>query len=397
MAGWTLAFQMAVQFDRVLEGFDGLFEEIKAPLPPPPGHVDDIEGAVGFFLGTRTNDAFRAVNRLLKEGVEVRRLRKPFVVQGATHPAGMFFITPRPGTLPLLKKIALELGMRFVGSPIAPDKEAVPLKPVRVGLWDRYGGSIPSGWTRWLLERFEFPFQLVFAPELDKGALREKYDMLIFVDGAIPFRGAPTGNRRRQDGDADGDQTASEAAGPAMPEGRRPNITTTKTVPQLRIFLESGGTILTIGSSTNLAYHLGLPLANHLVWTDKEGNTRPLPREKFYVPGSVLRVHVNVSNPLAWGLPEEVDVMFNASPTFRLLDGAQTYGVGRVAWFEAKQPLRSGWAWGQEHLQGGVAIAEAKVGKGRLVLFGPEILFRAQPHGTFKFLFNGIVQASARE
>ena len=98
------------------------------------------------------------------------------------------------------------------------------------------------------------------------------------------------------------------------------------------------------------------------MWTDKEGNTRPLTREKFYVPGSVLRVRVNVSNPLAWGLPEEVDVMFNASPTFRLLDGAQTYGVRRVAWFEAKQPLRSGWAWGQEYLQGGVAIAEAKVG-----------------------------------
>ena len=49
-----------------------------------------------------------------------------------------------------------------------PAIERVTLvKPVRVGLWDRYGGSMPSGWTRWLLERFEFPFQIVFAPELD--------------------------------------------------------------------------------------------------------------------------------------------------------------------------------------------------------------------------------------
>ena len=60
---------------------------------------------------------------------------------------------------------------------------------------------------------------------------------------------------------------------------------------------------------------------------------------------------------------------------------------------DTKTPLRSGWAWGQEHLEGGVAIAEAKVGKGKLALFGPQILFRGQPHGTFKFLFNGIVQA----
>ena len=90
--------------------------------------------------------------------------------------------------------------------------------------------------------------------------------------------------------------------------------------------------------------------------------------------------------------------MFQASPTFRLQEsGAAQNGekpaLRRVAWFDGKTPLRSGWAWGQEHLDGGVAIAEATMGKGRLVLYGPEVLFRAQPHGTFKFVFNGIMQA----
>ena len=68
-----------------------------------------------------------------------------------------------------------------------------------------------------------------------------------------------------------------------------------------------------------------------------------------------------------------------------------------LAWFDNKTPLRSGWAWGQENLEGGVAMIDAKIGKGRLALFGPEILFRGQPHGTFKLLFNGIVQAGAGE
>ena len=75
----------------------------------------------------------------------------------------------------------------------------------------------------------------------------------------------------------------------------------------------------------------------------------------------------------------------------------QTEAVQKIAWFDSAAPLRSGWAWGQEHLSGGIAIAEAKVGSGRLVLFGPQIVFRAQPHGTFKFLFNGIVQAGMEE
>jgi hypothetical protein len=261
---------------------------------------------------------------------------------------------------------------------------------------------MPSGWTRWLLERFEFPFQVVFAPELDKGGLREKFDVLILVDGAIPGRGLAAIRPGVFGGDqpppaSPGSAAVSEQSIPEEYRGRRGSITPARTGPQLRQFLESGGTILTIGSSTGLGTQLGLPLANHLVETDKEGNERPLTREKFYVPGSVLRTRVNSAHPLAWGLGEEVDVMFSASPTFRLRDGAEANGLRRVAWFDGKTPLRSGWAWGQEHLEGGVTIVEAKVGRGRLVLFGPEILFRAQPHGTFKFLFNGIVRAGVAD
>ena len=63
---------------------------------------------------------------------------------------------------------------------------------------------------------------------------------------------------------------------------------------------------------------------------------------------------------------------------------------GRWRGSTARTPLRSGWAWGQHYLEGGAAAVEATVGKGKVFLFGPEITFRAQPHGTFKFLFNGI-------
>jgi hypothetical protein len=75
---------------------------------------------------------------------------------------------------------------------------------------------------------------------------------------------------------------------------------------------------------------------------------------------------------------------------FRLNPDAQMRGVRPVMWFDSRTPLRSGWAWGQNYLEGGVAAVEAQVGRGRLYLYGPEITFRAQPHGTFKFLFNGI-------
>jgi hypothetical protein len=172
-------------------------------------------------------------------------------------------------------------------------------------------------------------------------------------------------------------------------------MTVAKTVPQLKAFIEAGGTVLTIGNSSNLGYLLGLPMANALVEKTAGGDERALSRDKYYIPGSLLQMSVDNSNPLAYGMPEQVDVFFDNSPVFRLKPEAALKGVKPVAWFSSDEPLRSGWAWGQKYLQDGVAVVEANVGKGKLLMFGPEINFRAQPHGTFKFLFNGIYYGRA--
>jgi hypothetical protein len=322
-------------------------------------------------------------------------LQRPAEVAGVSYPAGTFFIPRKPTTKPLLETIAAELGTPFQASPAAPGPEAVVLKTARIGLWDRPGGSIPSGWTRWLLEQFEFPFQLVSAPELEKGGLREKFDVLILVDGAYAARGNPDGGGPGGDRPEEGGGRAAGAndrPGPGPDRVQRGGITAA-TLPSLKAFLEDGGTILTIGSSTRLGRELGLHLADHLADIDAKGQERPLPPDKYYVPSSVLRIRLDTTNPLAWGLPDEVDVMFSSSPTFRPADKETPENIRRVGWFDTKTPLRSGWAWGQERLDGGVAIIDARIGKGRLALFGPQVLFRGQSHGSFKFVFNGIVQS----
>jgi hypothetical protein len=100
---------------------------------------------------------------------------------------------------------------------------------------------------------------------------------------------------------------------------------------------------------------------------------------------------------LAYGLAEWTDFYFNNSPVFHLSPEAPSLGVSVVGWFDTARPLRSGWAWGQSYLKDTVAVAEVLVGEGKLFLFGPEITFRAQPHGTFKFLFNGLYYGTAQE
>ncbi len=163
-------------------------------------------------------------------------------------------------------------------------------------------------------------------------------------------------------------------------------------MPHLIEFMEEGGTIIAIGSSTAMARHAGMPVTDHMV----DGDGDPLDEGDYYVPGSVMRVRVDNSRPLAYGMPQDLDVFFNNSPVMRMQPAPASAGLTPVAWFESDRPLRSGWAWGQHRLQGGLAIAEAKVGQGNLFLFGPEITNRGQPHGTFKFLFNGIYLAGVR-
>jgi len=379
-AGWTLAFQMGVKFDRVLDGFDGPFEKITGYAEPPAGTVTETPSAAGYTFSHRENDAFRAVNRLLAADEEIYWLREPTGDDPAT--AGTFYVTAKPTTLARLQVIAKEIGIDFDATSARPAASDVRLEKLRIGLWDRYGGSMPSGWTRWIFEQFEFPFELVYPKTLDAGNLRAKYDVLVFVDGAIPADDSGGGGF--------GGFGGAPQNVPAEYQPMLGSVTVSATVPRLKEFLEQGGTILTIGSSNSLAHHLGLPVKNHLVEEKPDGTEQPLPREKFYVPGSVLRVAVDNTNPLAHGLEDHVDVFFDNSDTFQLEPNAVLEGVRPVAWFDSRAPLRSGWAWGQFYLEGGVAVVDATVGKGRLYMYGPEMLFRSQPHGTYKFIFNGI-------
>jgi hypothetical protein len=140
----------------------------------------------------------------------------------------------------------------------------------------------------------------------------------------------------------------------------------------------------------NLAVHLKLPIQNHLV-----ENGEPLRAAQFFVPGSVLTARVDTTHPLAAGMIERTDFFFDNSPVFKLRPGAEAAGLRAFVRFDSPTPLRSGWAWGQKYLEGGLAAVEAKVGKGRIVLYGPEILQRAQPHGTFKLLFNALYASVA--
>jgi hypothetical protein len=378
-AGYTLAYQMGVQFDRILEGFDGPFQKIEGFAKVLPGRVAGRASRNGgYTFPSRSNDSFIALNRLLASGHDVYRLAD-----------GSFFVRSGRDLESKLRGYAEELGINFQSLSRSPAGNALKLRPVRIALWDQYGGSMPSGWIRFLFERFEFPFEVVYPKTLNAGNLNATYDVIVLPDGSVPN---PTPGQGQGQGQGQGGPRIETI--PAEFHPRLGRLTRDTTGPQLKAFLEQGGTIISIGSGTNLAQWLGVPVQDALVTVGQDGREQRLRREQFYVPGSVLEVRVDNTHPLAHGMPERVNVMFDESPVFKV--AANTQGVRAIAWYE-KDPLRSGWAWGQKYLENGLAVVEADVGKGNLFVFGPEITFRAQPHGTFKFLFNGIYYGTATE
>ena len=395
MTGWTLAMQMGVAYDRFLEGFDGPFVKIDGLLDPPPAMVSGPGNAAGWLISHQENNSFIVANRLLKSGAEVYWMTGELSADGKSLGTGALWVPASGLARSVVEQAARELGVAARGVGRAPSGDALKLRPVKVGIYDQYGGLMPAGWTRWLCEQYEFTCELVYPRMLDAGNLRNRFDVLVLTDGA--FRLGTRGGRGIGGGPG-GDE--DQAAASDIPEPYRSwqgRITEDVTVPQIRRFVEAGGSLVAIGSSSTIGSLLGVPMKDHLVEVQRDGSEHPLPGEKFYIPGALLRVSVNNAEPLAFGMPSSLDVVFDNSPVFDLMPDAPLKGARPVAWFPGPKVLDSGWAWGEAYLDGGVAAIAADVGAGRVALLGPEVVFRGQPHATFKLLFNALQMGGAQK
>jgi hypothetical protein len=372
-AGWTPAYTMGVEFDRILDDFNGPFEVIPyGQIQYAKTTVFNTANSVNKFYAIQSNDnnSFIKINDLLKAGKTVYKNQQGFYFEIADESKD--------------KETIAKAGLSFIAVDKLP-ADADKISTLKIGLWDRYGGSMPSGWVRWILEQHHFDFKLLYAKEINAGNLNDKFDAIIFVDGAIPslVEGPPSPYDERE-------PNLDEI--PAEFHSMVGKITAEKSIPALKNFVEAGGTVITIGSSANLAYHFKLPVKNAITEMNN-GKERALPGEKFYIPGSILQVSVTPTLKANWGMKNKADIYFNNSPVFKVQPDAIANGtITPLAWFASDKTLRSGWAFGQAYLQDGVAAFEAKIGKGKVYVYGPEITFRGQTHSTYKMLFNQLYQ-----
>ena len=382
ITGYTLALQMNVAFDRLLDGAPPHFPVVPDVMDRPPAGKVIGTGAAGYVVSHATDNSFILSNRLLKAHLPVFWLKDGVSAGGQMLAPGALWVPASAKAKAIVADSVGPLGIDAYAVDAKPAGTTMALKPVRIGLVDLYGGSMASGWTRWIFEQFEFPYTKVFPQELDKGGLNGKYDVLVFQSDVLG----------REDGPGRG-QPAAETL-PVQYRSWLGRITREKTYPQVAAFAKAGGTVITVGNASAMGTALGLPVTNILAPTGADGKAHPVPANKFYVPGSIVTAKTDPTEPLAYGVPETVNLFYYNNPVFAIsADGAAT--VRKVSWFYNDDPLVSGWAWGQKMLNGNASIVDASLGKGRVLLLGPEVTQRGQPYATFKFLFNGIYYGPA--
>src|SRR5271154_4923918 len=234
--------QMGVQYDRVFEGFDGPFTKLEGIQKALPRSVTGPSNPAGYLISHQSNYSFTLVNRLLKANAEVYWLKGAAQAGGSDLGTGAIWVPAAAAVLPVLRDGAKDLGVAVYAVAQAPSGDAFRIPRVRIGLYDQYGGLMPSGWTRWIFEQYEFPFEVVYPQMLDAGNLKSRFDVLVFPDGAMRAGGGGRGG-----GGGGGRGGADPQNVPEEYRGWLGRITEEKTIPQIKQFVESGGAVVTVG------------------------------------------------------------------------------------------------------------------------------------------------------
>ena len=364
---WSLGMLMGVETVQIEEPFDtppNVFARLTGDAISAPGRV--VGEGDTYALSHASNQSFVALNRLLARDAKVTWTLEPFQVAEQLQPPGLMLV--RGVDRDYLVQLADDLRLEFVATDPPDELAVLPVDAPRIAVYEPWGGNIDAGWTRWVLDQHEFAYVQLRNGDVRQPGLWDRFDVIIIpeISTVDLLRGQQARNVR-----------------PAYRGGIG-----VEGVRNLRRFVELGGTIVTLGNSSAFAVeHLSVALTN-VVRDDTE--------DDFYAPGTILRVTVDTTHPVGYGMPAEADVMFVTNgafqPSQRRSSGAPTRTIVRYP----NTPLRrSGWIIGEEKLRGMGAVVEARLGEGRIILHTFRVQHRGQTLGTFKLHFNSLFYGPA--
>lgn len=339
---------------------------VEASLTRTTGLIDPSGtvsvGAAGYVIDGRLNDSFQAVNLLFASGASVSRAR----MDGDGFQMGDFIVAPDVDAAAVWA-VAEESGVDFRPLASDPGSAAFPISQQRIGVFQRhYGGNMDEGWTRLLLESFDFQYTTVMDEEILRGALHERWDVILLPNDS-----------RNMMVEGGGDPSS-------VPPGYRSGFGEAG-IAALDAFVENGGTLVTMSQAGQLALaDLDVPVRDAVagVW----GND-------FWAPGASLRVNIDNTTPFTWGMPARGLATFLAGgQVYETQSGARSADVQRLVTYRDRDILESGWLLNEDAIANKAAIVAVSKGQGTVLMLGFRVQHRAQTHGTYKLLFNALME-----
>jgi hypothetical protein len=364
VTGWTLPAQMGVDVRVVEKAFEPpVMSRLTSEAIAPPRATIWGESKPGYYLvDARGNAGAVAANRLLSAKVAASWLNAPVDVNGFHYAPGSIVVAAGKATLPALSAITAQLGLRVDGMKGKPPAATHALSRARVAVYQPRGENADAGWTRWVLEQYEFPVASITNTDVASGNLRARFDAIVLPSVAVETltRGLSA------------ETVPPEYAGGLEGDGVR----------SLEAFVRAGGTLICLDQSGAFAIDaFKLPIKD----------VARVPREQFYGPGSILRIDPDPAQPLAYGMPARTAGFFASSSAYEALPNAAVQTAVRYA---DKDLLISGWLQGEPVIAGRSAVVQVPLGNGAIVLLGFPVQHRGQSVATFRILFNAIFAAA---
>jgi hypothetical protein len=380
VASWSLPLSMGVDLAEATDPIAATLEPLtEAPWPVP--QID--ETAAGHVISASADSAYATINRLLANGHSVYRLG-PNSTAGAY---GDIYLSADEVNATDLEAVATALHAPVVPVTTAP-VDGVRVGAARVGLFKPWVASMDEGWTRFVLEQYEFPLVTVPNEKIRSGEFANEVDILLFPDVSpdIIAKGEPAEDSRYRRRWTPMPPQYSGGID-TLPDRGEKDKKKTKDEPikggqRIKKWVEAGGTVVALDSSSQYFIDLfELPVSNVLAKVSSD---------EFNCPGSTLRVEMNQDSPLSFGMRPQEAIYFSDSPAFRTRVPDPRFGRTVVARYpdDEKDILLSGYLEGGKLLEKRAAAVEFSVGEGRVILIGFRAQHRAQPVRTFKLLFN---------
>ena len=359
VTGWTLPAQMGVDVRVIDHSFESpvMSRLTAAALVAPPSTIWGDKRPAYYLVESRGTAGAVAVNRLIAGNVKASWLEAPIDADGFHFPAGSLVVPSVRNVAQPLQNVVRPFGLR-VDALRGKLPAARAVSRARVGLYKPWGDNTDEGWTRWILEQYEFPFTTLSPADVRLGNLRGRFDAIILPSAAPQSLSDGLG----------ADQAPSPYGVGLGAEG----------LQALDAFVRGGGTLICLDQAGGLAIDLfKLPVKD--IARDAG--------DKLLAPGTIVHIDVDEANPLSYGMPARTSGVFASSAAY---DVAAAQNVTTAARY-AKQDLRvSGLLTGGDVLEGKSAVISATVDAGRVVLLGFRVQHRAQSLATFRFLFNAI-------